>query len=171
MVSALFQKGKKGPILTKLLSWKSVQGCVENPSKYVAQHNWTDFQRKKLCFSFFLKNLILPAERRRFLNKKKTKKWTDFQLKQGQFLDGFSTLQRIYIYIYTYIKLGSIYQSDPNCNTSTALLAPNSLHDSWWAWSTAMAALLGLLRLQLHKFTSILDFSRKPGLAPRPESY
>ena len=32
VVSALFQEGKKSPTLTKLLSWKSVQGCVENMS-------------------------------------------------------------------------------------------------------------------------------------------
>ena len=58
---------------------------------------------QKIVFFFFLfllfllKNLILPAERRRFLKNKNRKKqktnWTDFQLKKGQFLDGFSTLQ------------------------------------------------------------------------------
>ena len=61
-------------------------------------------------FSFiFWKNLILPAERRRFLkknrNQKKRKYWTDFQLKKGQFLDGFSTLQHIYIYIHIHIHI------------------------------------------------------------------
>ena len=54
-----------------------------------------------LVFFFFLKNLILPAERRRFW-RKNTKKtnWTDFQLKKGQFWDRFWTLQHISIHIY-----------------------------------------------------------------------
>ena len=54
VVLAYFEKGKKGQKMwTELLSWKSVQGWVENLSNYVAQHNWTDFQLKKL-FVFFL---------------------------------------------------------------------------------------------------------------------
>ena len=52
-------------------------------------------------FLIFLKNLIFPAERRKFLKNKNKKKW--------RFLDGFSTQKRanfgrifnsIYIYIY-----------------------------------------------------------------------
>ena len=51
----------------------------------------------------FLKNLILPAERRRFLKNKTKKKettWTTFWLKKRQILDHILTLQHIYIYIY-----------------------------------------------------------------------
>ena len=106
-----FSKRKKGPKLTKLLSWKSVQGCVENPSKYVAQHNWTDFQRKKLLFcSFFIFCWKISfslqkeedfwktkTERKeifgRIFNSKKGNFWTDFQL------------YSIYIYIYIYCEV------------------------------------------------------------------
>ena len=48
----------------------------------------------------FLKNLILPAERRRFLKnktQKKEKTWTTFWLKKRQILDHILTLQHIYI--------------------------------------------------------------------------
>ena len=102
-----FSKRRKGPKLTKLLSWKSVQGCVENPSKYVAQHNWTNFQRIFFCFPFFFFFYLFekshsPCRKKKIFEKQKQKKkgniWTDFQLKKGQCLDGFSTLQHIYIY-------------------------------------------------------------------------
>ena len=66
---------------------------------------WTDFQRKKLCFffSFFLKNLILPAERRRYLknkNRKKPKKMDGFSTqKRAIFGRIFNSTAYIYIYI------------------------------------------------------------------------
>ena len=90
-----------------MLSQNLVQGCVKTWSKYVAQQNWTKFWRKKnVFFSFFLlaflKNLILPAERRIFLKNKKKEKtektWTKFWLKKRLFLDQVLTLQHIYIY-------------------------------------------------------------------------
>ena len=65
------------------------------------------FSTKKIVFFFFFpffllffsKNLILPAERRRFLKNKHRKKgkfWTDFQLKKGNFWTDFQ-LYSIYI--------------------------------------------------------------------------
>ena len=51
---SIFWESQKGPKMWKRLSWKSVQGWVENLSNYVAQHNWTDFQLNKKCFSLFL---------------------------------------------------------------------------------------------------------------------
>ena len=81
------------------LRWKSVQLCCA-----------TKFSTQKIVlflFSFFLlfcfENLILPAERRRCLKNKSTKKrnfWSDFQHKKGQCLDAFSTLQHIYAHAY-----------------------------------------------------------------------
>ena len=54
----------------------------------------------------FLKNLILPAERRRFLKnktEKKEKTWTTFWLKKGKSWTTF-WLYSIYIYIYIYMS-------------------------------------------------------------------
>ena len=98
-----------GAKLTKLLSWKSVQGCVENPSKHVAQHNWTDFQRKNcffcflFVFYFFWKISFSLRKEEEFWKKTKTEKIR-------KFLDGCSTQKRAifgrifnstaYIYIY-----------------------------------------------------------------------
>ena len=97
-------KKEKGPKICPRLSWTSVQGWVENLSNYVAQQNWTDVQLNKCVFlSFiFIKNRLLPAERRIFLKNRRTKKrkyWTGFQLKKGQFLDRISAQQHIYICI------------------------------------------------------------------------
>ena len=116
VVSALFLR-KKGRKVTKLLSWKSVQGCVENLSNYVAQQNWTDFQRIFL-FSFIFwkkKETRSPCRKKKILEKNKN-------TKKEEFLDRFSTQKRaisgrifnstacIYIYIYIYATLkGSWY--------------------------------------------------------------
>ena len=87
----------------KWLSQKSVQGWVKNLSKYVAQHNWTDFDSKKgfflSSFLFLFENVILPAERKIEKIRIKRRFWTDVWLKKGQFLDRFLTLQHIYIHI------------------------------------------------------------------------
>ena len=56
-----FWEGKKGPKMWKGLSWKSVQGWVENLSNYVAQHNWTDFHLNKMCFFFFLSFILIKS--------------------------------------------------------------------------------------------------------------
>ena len=102
-----------------MLSQNLVQGWVKTWSKHVAQHNWTKFWLKKivfldLCLLIFLLNLILPAERRRFLKKntkqrKKTEKiWTKFWLKRtaifGPSLDS-TTYIYIHICIYIYLSL------------------------------------------------------------------
>ena len=77
-------------------------------------------------FFYFLKNVILPADRRIFWNKnhknekKKQKRtfWTDFQLKKGQSVDRFSTVQHIccvYIYIWlTTHHLGPTLDKSPS---------------------------------------------------------
>ena len=102
-VWAYFEKGNKGKTLTKLLSWKSVQGWVENLSNYVAQHFWTDFRRKLMvffvfCFLLFFGKMSFPFRKKKILEKQKKRRiWTDLQLKKWQFLDRFSTLQHIYI--------------------------------------------------------------------------
>ena len=105
---SIFRERKKGQTLTKLLSWKSVQGWVENLSNYVAQHNWTDFRRKKmvivyLFFFYFLERCHSPCRKKKILEKKQKQK-------KEQNLDRFSTQKRaifgqasnstIYIYIY-----------------------------------------------------------------------
>ena len=89
-----FSKWKNGRKLTKLLSWTSVQGWVENLSNYVAQHNWTDFQRKNGSFSFFWKISFFLQKEEDFwktqkqlkivifgqiFNSKKGNFWTEFQ--------------------------------------------------------------------------------------------
>ena len=96
-----------------MLCQNLVQGCVKTWSKYVAQQNWTKFWRKTTFFFplfvwlVFLKNLILPAERRGFLKKTKKgkteKTWTKFWLKKRLFLDQVLTLQHICWYIYIYM--------------------------------------------------------------------
>ena len=69
------RKEKKGRKLTKLLSRKSVQGWVENLSNYVAQHNWTDFRRKKMVIlSFFFCFLSHSPCRKKILEKQNEKK-------------------------------------------------------------------------------------------------
>ena len=107
-----FSKRKKGPKLTKLLSWKSVQGCVENPSKYVAQHNWTNFQRKKLCFFlffffyfffYFFEKSHSPCRKKKIFENKnrKTKKNDGFSTqKRAVFGRIFNSTAHIYIYVY-----------------------------------------------------------------------
>ena len=91
-----------------MLSQNVVQGCVKMWSKYAAQHNWTTFWLKKWCFLFlcfllvFLKNLILPAERIRFLKNKKKRENLDHILTQKKANLGphFDSTAYLYIYIY-----------------------------------------------------------------------
>ena len=116
-VSAYFEKGKKGQ--------KCEKGWVKNLSKVESKicpsmlrniiGQMFDSKNGSFCLIFLflllLKNLILPAERRRCLKKKqirktKRKHWTDFWLKKGQILDRFLTLQplqRVCIYIYIHM--------------------------------------------------------------------
>ena len=87
--------------MCKRLSWKSVQGWFEILSNYVAQHNWTDFQLKMLCFvcyflSFMKIAFSLQKEEDCWKIKRKKEILDRFQLKKGQFLDRCSTLQHIY---------------------------------------------------------------------------
>ena len=97
-----FEKGKNGQKMTKRLSQISVQGWVKNLSKYVAQHNWTDFDSKKWYFVssiFFLSHS--PCRKKNVFEKQKRKKEETldrFLTQKNQFLDRFLTLQ-IYIYI------------------------------------------------------------------------
>ena len=68
------------------------------------------FSHPYTLFVFFLdqqKNTIKLGKKqaKKILDGFSTQPWTDFQLKNPQILDGFSTLQHIYIYIYIYICL------------------------------------------------------------------
>ena len=118
VVSASFQTGKNSQKLAKMWSQKLVQGCVKTWSKYVAQQNWTKFWLKKWCLflSFFLlvflKNLILPAERRRCLKNKKRKKRENLDQvltqKKAIFGPSFDSTAHIYIYAVE-LKAGPIF--------------------------------------------------------------
>ena len=55
-----------------------------------------------LCFFRPAKNTIKLGNKQKILDGFSTQPWTDFQLKNPQILDGFSTLQHIYIYMYMY---------------------------------------------------------------------
>ena len=105
VVSALFSKRKKGQKLTQLLSWKSVQVCVEYPSKYVAQHNWTDFQRNLfLFFSFTFGKISLFLQKEEIFGKTKTQRKFGliFNKKRAAFGRIFNSTAYIYIYTHTY---------------------------------------------------------------------
>ena len=58
VVLAFLQTGKNTPKLAKMLSQNLVQGWVKTWSKYVAQHNWTKFWLKKMCFFRFFVLLV-----------------------------------------------------------------------------------------------------------------
>ena len=103
---SIFEKGKRAKNVNKV----ELKICPENLSKYVAQHNWTDFQLNRKCFSFYFDKIrILPAEWRRILKDKKGNKrgkfgqifnskkgnfWKDFQL--------YNIYREMYVCIYIY---------------------------------------------------------------------
>ena len=114
-VSAYFEKGKKGPKCEKRLSQKSVQGWVKNQSKYVAQHNWTDFwlKRRYLFVFLFLLFFLLshsPCRKKNIFEKKEERRiWTDAWIKKGIFGQMLDSTTYIYIYFFllTHHHLGA----------------------------------------------------------------
>ena len=125
-----------------MLRQNVVQGCDEMWSKYVAQHNWTTFCLKKWCFFFlffllvFLKNLILPAERRRFLKNKKgkNKKKLDHILSQKKANLGPHFVSTAYIYIYIYINLHAYIHTYIHTYVYIYILWSYYLGQVWPVW-------------------------------------
>ena len=80
--------------MVESITWPSFwpKSCPERWPSY-----WPYFFHTFFCYLFFFKNLILPAERRRFLKSKKTQKksknrWPSYWLLMAKL----STLQRVY---------------------------------------------------------------------------
>ena len=126
MVSALFQKGKR-PKINKIvelkicprLHWKFVQLC--------RAAKLDGFSIFPFFFFYFLENISLPAERRRFLKNKTEKKEIGgriFNSKKGNFWTDFQ-LYSLYIYVYAVeLKLvqdlGAVLKTGPRVVLKTA---------------------------------------------------
>ena len=93
--------------MRKRLSQKSVQGWVKNLSKYVAQHNWTDFWLFLSSLSFLVFEKTHSPCRKKNIFEQKSKKGNNeetldwFWTQTRQILDRLLTLHHIhFLYIY-----------------------------------------------------------------------
>ena len=88
--------------MSNLLSHKLVQAWVNNWSKHVAQHHWTDLDSRKCHFLPFVSafDFVISHSPCR---KKKSKTWTNYWLKKGKFWAN-SWLYSIYV-VYIYIHI------------------------------------------------------------------